>query len=65
MGIFNVHMPLIYGEGEFKAFARLKREIAKRTKTSLSKPATDPSQLVSGSLKYVPLANLDFPSPGT
>ena len=27
MGIFDVHMPLIYGEGQKKAFDRLKREI--------------------------------------
>ncbi|KAK7191113.1 HET and Ankyrin domain-containing protein [Paraphaeosphaeria sporulosa] len=27
LGIFNVHMPLIYGEGKDKAFVRLKKEI--------------------------------------
>jgi hypothetical protein len=27
LGIFDVHMPLIYGEGRRKAFARLQREI--------------------------------------
>jgi hypothetical protein len=27
LGIFDVHMPLIYGEGKKKAFARLQREI--------------------------------------
>ncbi|OAK96860.1 HET-domain-containing protein [Phaeosphaeriaceae sp. SRC1lsM3a] len=27
LGIFDVHMPLIYGEGQKKAFARLQREI--------------------------------------
>jgi hypothetical protein len=27
LGIFDVHMPLIYGEGRSKAFARLQREI--------------------------------------
>ncbi|KAH7068389.1 kinesin light chain 1 [Paraphoma chrysanthemicola] len=27
LGIFDVHMPLIYGEGRGKAFARLKREL--------------------------------------
>lgn len=31
MGLFDVHMPLLYGEGESKAFARLQAEIAKRT----------------------------------
>jgi len=29
-GIFNVHMPLIYGEGQAKALRRLKEEIGKR-----------------------------------
>lgn len=28
-GIFDVHMPLIYGEGQGNAFNRFKREIAK------------------------------------
>lgn len=31
MGLFDVHMPLLYGEGETKAFARLQAEIAKKT----------------------------------
>ncbi|ROW05700.1 hypothetical protein VMCG_05161 [Cytospora schulzeri] len=31
MGLFDVHMPLLYGEGEAKAFARLQAEIAKNT----------------------------------
>jgi hypothetical protein len=30
MGIFNIHMPLLYGEGEF-AFIRLQEEIMKRS----------------------------------
>jgi hypothetical protein len=34
LGIFDVHMPLIYGEGD-KAFLRLDEEINKRTKASL------------------------------
>jgi len=29
LGIFNIHMPLIYGEGEKKAFKRLREEIYK------------------------------------
>jgi len=29
MGFFDVHMPLIYGEGEEKAFRRLREEIEK------------------------------------
>lgn len=31
MGLFDVHMPLLYGEGEKKAFTRLQAEIAKQT----------------------------------
>lgn len=31
MGLFDVHMPLLYGEGESKAFARLQAEIARQT----------------------------------
>lgn len=31
MGLFDVHMPLLYGEGEAKAFGRLQAEIAKST----------------------------------
>ena len=32
LGIFNVHMPLIYGEGNEKAFVRLQEEIDKSSK---------------------------------
>lgn len=32
LGIFNVHMPLIYGEGEDKALKRLREEIDKSTR---------------------------------
>lgn len=31
MGLFGVHMPLLYGEGEEKAFMRLQAEIARNT----------------------------------
>lgn len=31
MGLFGVHMPLLYGEGEEKAFVRLQAEIASNT----------------------------------
>jgi hypothetical protein len=30
LGIFNIHMPLLYGEGEEKALARLRKEIDKQ-----------------------------------
>ncbi len=33
MGIFNIHMPLIYGEGRKSAFVRLYDEIDKRSKS--------------------------------
>ena len=37
LGIFDVYMPLIYAEGEEKAFKRLQEEIDKASKgTSLS-----------------------------
>lgn len=41
LGIFDIHMPLIYGEGRTKAFNRLRREI----QTSLTErwPALQPS----------------------
>ena len=32
LGIFNVHMPLIYGEGREKALGRLREEIDKASK---------------------------------
>ena len=32
LGIFNISMPLIYGEGAEKAFGRLREEIYKRSK---------------------------------
>jgi len=31
LGIFNINMPLLYGEGEVRAFGRLQEEIMKRT----------------------------------
>jgi hypothetical protein len=38
MGIFDVHMPLIYGEGEKKALSRLQREIDKELGVSKKGP---------------------------
>jgi hypothetical protein len=37
LGIFNLHMPLIYGEGRENAFIRLEEEIGKRSKGKSSK----------------------------
>ncbi len=34
LGIFNIHMPLIYGEGKENAFFRLKEETEKRARTA-------------------------------
>jgi hypothetical protein len=31
LGIFNINMPLLYGEGQVRAFARLQEEIMRRT----------------------------------
>jgi hypothetical protein len=31
LGIFNINMPLLYGEGEIRAFGRLQEEIMRRT----------------------------------
>ncbi len=31
LGIFNINMPLLYGEGELRAFGRLQEEIMRRT----------------------------------
>ena len=42
LGIFDVHMPLIYGEGRRKAFARLQREIDRASSEErLGLPQTD------------------------
>lgn len=37
LGIFGLHMPLIYGEGKENAFIRLKREIGERSRGEFSK----------------------------
>jgi hypothetical protein len=39
LGIFDVSMPLIYGEGEEKAFRRLREEIDRHLKDLLQRPA--------------------------
>ncbi|KAF4415363.1 HET-domain-containing protein [Fusarium austroafricanum] len=40
LGIFDIHMPLLYGEGTEKAFRRLKEEIGKASKSEFLEPAT-------------------------
>ena len=42
LGIFDVHMPLIYGEGREKAFKRLREEIDRASKGSLLPTACTP-----------------------
>lgn len=37
MGIFNLHMPLIYGEGRENAFIRLEKEIGEYLKGTVYK----------------------------
>ncbi|KAJ8128712.1 hypothetical protein O1611_g4925 [Lasiodiplodia mahajangana] len=39
LGIFDTHMPLIYGEGEEKALSRLRREIDQQSGVSRSSPS--------------------------
>jgi hypothetical protein len=40
LGIFDIHMPLIYGEGKENAFKRLREEIDKASKGKLLSPIT-------------------------
>jgi hypothetical protein len=46
LGIFDVHMPLIYGEGRDKAFKRLQEEIDKASKGKFSQITTRSSSSV-------------------
>lgn len=55
MGIFDVHMPIIYGEGGRKAFIRLQQEIIK-TSNDQSVLAWQ-AQMPDGHGMYGPLAN--------
>ncbi|KAH7397213.1 heterokaryon incompatibility protein-domain-containing protein [Pyrenochaeta sp. MPI-SDFR-AT-0127] len=43
LGIFNVHMPLIYGEGRKKAFSRLQRETEQFLRDESTVPPSAPS----------------------
>ena len=53
MGLFDVNMPLLYGEGR-KAFKRLQLEIIKTTKDESIFAWTDPDLQFSGILAYSP-----------
>ena len=46
MGIFDIHMPLIYGEGREGALRRLRYEIDKRSRNFHSQAALEPSWIV-------------------
>jgi Heterokaryon incompatibility protein (HET) len=58
LGIFDVHMPLIYGEGRQNAFGRLKDEIAKSSRTRISSGVLSEQQRVM--LDW--LSTSDFPT---
>ena len=49
LGIFNVYMPLIYGEGEKNSFLRLQEEIDKLSKGKSSIPSPECSWIESSS----------------
>jgi hypothetical protein len=40
LGLFDIHMPLLYGEGKEKAFRRLQEEVDKNSRTEVSAPNT-------------------------
>lgn len=54
MGIFNVHMPIIYGEGEAKAFIRLQEEIMKTSTDQSILAWNTPSHFLCGPLAESP-----------
>ena len=54
MGIFNIHMPLIYGEGRENAFLRLHDQIDKRSMNSQAEELPNATQAVSKALFIVP-----------
>ncbi|KAF2006863.1 HET-domain-containing protein [Amniculicola lignicola CBS 123094] len=56
LGIFGVHKPIIYGEGEYNAFVRLRKEIARKAKDS----ARDRSLGARDALLYTPLDHSEF-----
>ena len=70
MGIFDVNMPLLYGEGEKKAFYRLQEEILKISddQSLLAWTASDESETLRGPLAEHPIefrdANKIVPLPG-
>ncbi|KAI1263838.1 heterokaryon incompatibility protein-domain-containing protein [Xylariaceae sp. FL1019] len=65
LGIFDIHMPLLYGEGD-RAFIRLQEEICKRTndKSLFAWSMAEPSIQYSGLLSPSPSNFRDFLSVG-
>lgn len=51
LGIFDIHMPLIYGEGQEKAFIRLQKEIELSLRDELSAQSLKPSSSHRDSFK--------------
>jgi len=47
LGIFDIHMPLIYGEGRQKAFVRLHREIKQSSASSQPSRSIEEAQIVN------------------
>lgn len=59
LGIFDIHMPLLYGEGRENAFKRLYKEIEERNPIDTTRKTTiDPSKLEFARLMwdYLPIA---------
>jgi hypothetical protein len=59
LGIFDVFMPLIYGEGD-NAFYRLKEEINKGLRNRLDEPRNEQSLSADEPLSYHPLEDFNF-----
>ena len=60
LGIFNIHMPLIYGEGKENAFFRLKEEIEKRARTASLQHLIEGDSIRSHSTKEDEKPNADL-----
>jgi len=56
LGIFDIHMPLIYGEGMKNAFRRLREEIGKCL--SVNRPRLLPTEMSPQVSKYTMLVHL-------
>jgi hypothetical protein len=52
LGIFDIHMPLIYGEGWGKAFNRLQKEIKEALKDVPPLPNEEERRMLLDSLRF-------------